>query len=479
MIWAEYRGYLAIMVAELRVFVLLLTLSTCFGCGAKKVFDGFMGAGVDNSIPPSALVDFTETTRLDELWSRDVVDGTNELFIKLVPAILNDKIFIADTRGNIAALYAKTGKNVWREDSDLSITGGPGADENLVMVGTDEGDVLSLSTENGDEVWRSKVSSEILSSPRESDGVVVVRTIDGKIFALDATTGERIWIYDRTVPALTLRGTSTPVIANGIIIAGFDGGRISALELKTGKLVWETKAAVSRGRSELERMVDIDAQPLIVGDAIYITTFQANVAALSLENGQILWQRDISSHAELSADAKNLYVTDEIGNVWALDRFSGTSIWKQEKLTHRHITGPAILGDRIVVGDFEGYLHWLDKETGDISARTQIDKAAILTQPIVENNILFAYSSGGTLSAFIYEGIEPEDFTVAPVAEKEVIVEETIAPATEEEEQASTDETTEVEVSETENTDTPEEAEEESSLFGSFIDIFTGDDEEE
>ena len=466
------------MFAELRVFVLLLALSTCFGCGAKKILAGYMGAGVDNSVPPSALVDFTETTRLDELWSRDVVDGTNELFLKLVPAILNDKIFIADTRGNIAALYAKTGKNVWREDSELSITGGPGADENLVIVGTDEGDVLSLSTENGDEIWRSKVSSEILSSPRESDGVVVVRTIDGKIFALDAATGERIWIYDRTVPALTLRGTSTPVIANGMIIAGFDGGRISALELKTGKLVWETKAAVSRGRSELERMVDIDAQPLIVGEAIYITTFQANVAALSLENGQILWQRDISSHAELSADDKNLYITDEIGNVWALDRFSGTSIWKQEKLTHRQVTGPAILGDKIVVGDFEGYLHWLDKETGDLSARTQIDKAAILTQPIVANNILFAYSSGGTLSAFIYEGIEPEDFEVAAAPEKETIVEEEIAPTTEED-QVSVEETTETEISETKNTGTPEEAEEESSLFGSFIDIFTGDDEEE
>jgi outer membrane protein assembly factor BamB len=444
-----------------RVFVLLFFLSTCLGCGAKKILDGYMGAGVDNSEPPSELVDFSETTRLTNVWSQNVGKGTDELFIKLVPAILDDKIFIADTRGNISGLYANTGKDVWHNDSELSITGGPGADANLVMVGTSEGEVLSLSAETGEEIWRSTVSSEILSSPKEADGVVIVRTIDGKIFALDTTTGERLWIYDRTVPALTLRGTSTPVIANGLVIAGFDGGRVTSLELKTGKLIWEAKVAVSSGRSELERMVDIDAQPLIVGDAIYVTTFQANVTALSLQSGQILWQRDISSHAELGSDAQNLYVTDESGNVWALDRFSGTSIWKQEQLTHRQVTGPAVFGDRVIVGDFEGYLHWLDKATGDITARVQIDSAPILTQPIVSNDILFAYSSGGTLSAYTYFGIEPKDLPKPIVKEEPEQV------------------TTEEKVSETEVSEAPVEAEEESSFFGSFIDIFTGGDDEE
>lgn len=470
MIWAEFNLF-----TSFRVFVLLFLLSTCLGCGAKKILAGYMGAGTDNSEPPSELVDFAKTTRLHNVWSENVGKGTDELFIKLVPAILNDKIFIADTRGNIAALYANTGKNAWHNDSELSITGGPGADANLVMVGTSEGEVLSLSAETGEEIWRSTVSSEILSSPKESDGVVIVRTIDGKIFALDATSGERLWIYDRTVPALTLRGTSTPVIARGLVVAGFDGGRVTTLELKTGKLIWETKVAVSRGRSELERMVDIDAQPLIVGDAIYVTTFQANVSAISLENGQILWQRDISSHTELGADTKNLYVTDETGNVWALDRFSGASIWKQEKLIHRKITGPAILGDRIVVGDLEGYLHWLDKATGDITARTQIDSDAILTQPIVSNNILFAYSSGGTLSAYTYEGLEASEFPI------KAIVEET-TPEIKEPEPVSIEEISETTVTETPETEVsqaPEEAEEKGSLFGRFLDIFTGDDDEE
>lgn len=396
------------MFSSLRIFFLLIVVSTSFGCGAKKAINNFMAGGDDNSEPPTELSDFVESTQLNKVWSENVGKGTDELFIKLVPAVLDDKIFIADTRGNIEGLYADTGKNIWKNKSKLSITGGPGADGDLVMVGTSEGEVLCLSAETGEELWRSTVSSEILSSPVESDGVVVIRTIDGKIFALSATDGKRLWVYDRTVPALTLRGTSTPVISNGLIIAGFDGGRLTALELKTGKLVWETKVAISRGRSELERMVDIDAQPLVVDDIIYVTTFQANVSALALDSGTILWQRDISSHSELAVNYSNLYVTEENGHVWAIDRFSGTSIWEQDKLAHRKLSGPAVLGERVVIGDFEGYLHWLDESTGAISGRVKIDDQPILTQPIISNETLFAYSSGGKLAAYTYEGFEPE-----------------------------------------------------------------------
>ena len=452
------------MFTSFRAFLLLAIVSTCLGCGAKQYVSQMMG-GVDNTEPPSPLVDFIETAKINTLWSDDVGKGTDELFIKLVPAVLENQVYIADTSGNIAALDSTTGKSLWRKDSDLSITGGPGADINLVMVGTSEGEVLSLSAETGEEVWRSTVSSEILSSPREAEDIVIVRTIDGKIFALDGNTGERLWVYDRTVPALTLRGTSTPVIANGIVIAGFDGGRVTALDLKTGKLAWETRVAISRGRSELERMVDIDTQPLIMGDVIYITTFQANVAALALETGQILWQRDISSHTEIGADGSNLYVTDEKGHVWALDRFSGASIWKQEKLQARKTTGPAVLGDKVVVGDLEGYLHWMDKATGDFVARTRVSDEALLVKPIVDNDILFAYSSDGTLAAYTYFDMDIKDIPVKPV-EKEV-VEETVTETTEQQSETVTEETEAA------------KQEKEKSTFGRFLEIFTGDPDEE
>jgi len=442
--------------STLRALVLLIIFSICLGCGAKQVVKDIFASDDDNSEPPSILVDIIATAELNKVWSENIGKGTDELFIKLTPVVMGEHVFIADTRGEIVALFADTGKIVWENDSELPITGGPGADENLVLIGTSEGDVLALESELGKEAWRAKVSSEILSPPRESDGVIIIRTIDGKIFALDAESGNRLWIYDRTVPNLTLRGTSTPVVANNLVIAGFDSGRLTALELKTGKLIWETKVAIPRGRSQLERMVDIDSQPLILDDIIYVTTFQANVSALSLDSGQVLWQRDISSHSELSVDTEYLYVSDHLGNVWALDRFSGRSIWKQEKLAHRKITGPAVLGDKVIVGDLEGYLHWLDKKTGDFAARVKVEEDPILTKPIVANRMLYAYSSGGRLVAYTYKNNE-----VTGRPNKAIVV---VEDGDTKERIKSDDKFVEKET---------------SSFLGGFLDIFSSNDEKE
>ncbi len=398
--------------SSIRAIFILAVLLLGSACGAKQYVSELVG-GVDNTEPPTPLVDFITTANISRLWSENVGRGTDELYIKLVPAIMDGRVVVADTNGNISAFDSVSGDSLWRAKSKLPITGGPGADFSIIMVGTSEGEVVTFLPSTGERLWTARVSSEILSSPRESDNIIIVRTIDGKIFALEATTGERLWVYDRTVPALTLRGTSTPVIAGNTVIAGFDGGRVTALELKTGKLIWETKAAISRGRSELERMVDIDAKPLIFDDAIYVATFQSNVSAISLDTGQTLWKRDIASHSELSADGSYLFLTDDEGNVWALDRFSGSSIWKQEKLLHRNPTGPAVIGDKVVVGDSEGYLHWMDRTSGDFVARTSMSDSAILVQPTVSENVVYAYASDGKLSAFTYTDKDIKDIPSA------------------------------------------------------------------
>ena len=461
---------------KLNILILCLIFAISTGCGVKQTVSEYFG-GKDNTVPPSPLVNFIETAKLNKVWLQNTGKGANDSFTKITPTILDEQIFIADPKGNIAALTIKTGDFIWRNDSRLSITGGPGAGSSLVLVGTSEGEILALSRNTGNEAWRTKVSSEVLSSPREADGVVVVKTIDGKIFALDAIDGKHLWIYDRSVPALSLRGTSTPVITNGLVITGFDGGRLAVIELKTGKLVWEKKVALSRGRNELERMVDIDAQPLVIEKIIYVTTFQANVSALSLETGQILWQREISSHSELSADGKNIFLTEDNGSVWALNRFTGASVWKQEKLANRQVTGPAILGDKVIVCDVEGYMHWLDKETGDFAVRTRIGNDPILTQPINSNDILFVYSNSGALSAYTYKNNE-EKYLTKELENKKSVSEETISAdkknAYERSRRVSIEKNSNKEI--TENTE--KESEDEDSLFGRFLNIFSDDSEE-
>ena len=387
------------MQSSARYLLFALTLVLLSGCGTKNYVKNLFG-GEDNSDPPTPLVEIETLVEIIKLWSKDTGKGSTKQFLKLTPSHIQGKVFVADVRGNLLAIDATSGNTLWENDADLSITGGPGSSKTHTMIGSEEGDVLAYASDNGDFLWQAKVSSEVLAAPQEAYGIVVVRTVDGKIFGLDANDGSRLWIYDRTVPALTLRGTSNPVITGDVVIAGFDGGRLAAIELHTGKLIWETSISLASGRSQLERMVDIDSDPVIIGNDIYVATFQGRLASVALENGRITWTRDISSYAGLTSDGNNIYITDDQSHVWALERSSGNSIWKQENLFARQVTAPATIGDLVVVGDLEGYLHWMDKSSGQFVARTQVSKNPILAPPVAVEDIIYAYSSDGTLSAY-------------------------------------------------------------------------------
>jgi len=379
--------------------LILLSGVLLSGCGTVK---NMFGSGEDNTIPPTPLVEIETLAEIIKLWERDTGKGSTKQYLKLTPSHIQGRVFVADTRGNLTAIDATTGNTLWKNDADMNITGGPGSSEALTMIGSDNGDVLAYASESGEFLWQAKVSSEVLAAPQEAYGVVVARTIDGKVFGLDANDGGRLWVYDRTVPALTLRGTSNPVITGDIVIAGFDGGRISAIELHTGKLIWETSVSLASGRSQLERMVDIDSEPVIIGNDIYVATFQGRLASVALENGRIIWTRDISSYAGLTVDENNIYITDDQSYIWALERSTGNSVWKQESLFARRVTAPATIGELVVVGDLEGYLHWMDKGNGEFVARTQFSKNPIMAPPVAVEDIVYAYSKDGTLGAFTY-----------------------------------------------------------------------------
>ena len=399
-------------------FIILAVLSVLFGCAATEKVTNYFKGGSDNAEPPNPLVEFRQLVSVIELWKKNNGVGTDEQYLKLAPVIVNQRLYVADSAGNVGAMDAINGKRLWQKKisasesvdgksgwfrgGNIHITGGPGYGENTLMIGSQEGEVISLSAENGSELWRTRVSSEILSPPQRAADVAIVRTIDGKVFGIDANKGRRLWIYDRTVPPLTLRGTSTPAIDSGIVVAGFDGGKMAALDVRTGKLLWETSIAAARGRSELERMVDIDSEPIIVDGVVYIATFQGHVAAVQLETGRILWSNDLSSYAGFSVDEQSIYVTDEDSHVWALDRINGTILWEQENLHARAVTAPGAVGDQIVVGDLEGYLHWINKKTGEFSARLRLCRKPVIAKPIVVGKIVYAYCSDGKLAAYTY-----------------------------------------------------------------------------
>ncbi len=356
-----------------------------------------MFGGQDNTEPPAPLVEFIPTLTLKTVWTADTGGGTDSSELKLAPIVDKGRLFTASPQGHLRAFNLNDGTLLWEQQIDAPISGGPGVGEGLVLLGSQKGDVIARTETDGSQQWRAKVSSEVLSVPRISQGVVVVRTVDEKLFALDSQTGNSLWVYEPArVPLLTLRGTSSPVITDGVIIAGFDNGKIVLLELHTGKVIWEFPVAQPRGRSELERMVDIDAEPLVVDNMIYVTSYQGRTLAIE-KNQNLLWERKLSSYAGLGIDADYVYVSDTQSHVWALDRYTGEYWWKQDKLQARNLTAPVSIGNYVVVGDLEGYLHWMRRDNGQFVTRHRIGKASIIVPPLVVDDMLVATNSDGQI----------------------------------------------------------------------------------
>jgi outer membrane protein assembly factor BamB len=382
----------------MRLIALALTGLLLAGCGTFA--DPTEWFGEDAADLPSPLVEVENRAQAQRLWSRDVGSGTDEQRLNLEPIVASGVLYVADADGRVLALDAQTGRNLWSVDLDLPVSGGPGVGQGMVLVGTSDGELIALGESDGALRWSAQLSSEILSVPRASDGVVVVRTNDGKLFGLEATNGNERWRYEREVPVLTLRGTGSPVVVGGAAYFGMSGGRLVALRIDTGGLLWDTSVTVPSGRSELERLADIDGDPLVFGGGVFVATYQGEVAAAEQRSGRLAWRRKLSAYSAMATDGRRLYVSDAEGVVWALDVRSGTAVWSQEALKFRRLSDAQVLGNYVVVGDFEGYLHWIERDSGELAGRSRVGSAPITTGMHVADDVLFVQGDDGDLAAF-------------------------------------------------------------------------------
>ena len=372
-------------------FTALLAVLALSGCGAFR--------GEENTLPPVELEELRPTIGVETAWSGQAASGTGGRHLELHPAAAGGRVFVAGHDGDVAAYDALTGKRIWEADTGVPVHGGPGVGSGLVVVGGSDGDVVALAGADGSVVWRARVSSEVLSAPAVGERIVVVRTTDGKLFGLGTVGGERIWVYDHAVPVLTQRGTGSPVIAGEVVVAGFDSGRLAALSPADGRLAWESRIAAPTGRTELERIVDVDADPLVSDGVVYAVTVQGPVTALDLHTGRLLWQHDMSSHTGVAAGRRLLYVTDGEGRVWALDRDSGEWRWRQDGLERRGVTRPVEFGEYVVVADFEGYVHWLSIDDGRFVARVRTGGGAVSAPPVAAEAAVYVLDVNGRLTA--------------------------------------------------------------------------------
>jgi outer membrane protein assembly factor BamB len=280
------------------------------------------------------------------------------------------------------------------------LAAGPGFGGGVLVFGTNDGDLITLEAETGAERWRLQVGGEVLAPPAIGSGVVVLRTVDGRLRGYSLLDGRLLWTVENAVPSLTLRGNTAPIISGNAVVAGFDNGRLGVYELATGETRWEAPLTTPSGRSELERIVDISAGLAVVGSNVYAVGYHGRAVAVALETGALLWQQELSSYAGLGASFSAVYVADELSQVVALDRDGGTPLWTQPALRLRDITAPTFYRGTVVVGDLEGYLHWLDADDGHFVARERIAPQQIGNSPLVVGDHVYAQADDGTVAAY-------------------------------------------------------------------------------
>jgi outer membrane protein assembly factor BamB len=326
--------------------------------------------------------------------------GADGQTLKLTPAIGAGKIIAADREGTVQARDAKSGNLIWEVETGIPFSGGPSLGAGRIILGSSKAKVVALNSENGEQLWENTVSSEILVVPVIVKSTVIVRTTAGEIVALDERTGKRLWSYEHAVPALSIRGTGAPLVVDDKVIVGYDNGKLVALQLNNGKYVWEATIAMPKGRSEIERLVDLDVDPIEADGTIYIAAYNGGVSAVSADTGEVLWHRDnFSSHTGLAFDNSHLYMTDLSSQVLQLEQKRGGGLWKQSELSHRKLTAPTLYQNYVVVGDYNGYVHWLSNRDGRLLGRVQISDSGIDIKPIVADGIVYVYAKDGTLAA--------------------------------------------------------------------------------
>jgi outer membrane protein assembly factor BamB len=372
-----------------RAFAIIAALGVLAACDKDKDPD-----------PPAELTDVVAKRKVGRIWSQGLGGDSERLRLALRPAFAEGFVYAASHDGEVIALGADTGRRNWSVKTKLPLSAGPDVGAGIVVLGSSDGDVIALDAATGAQRWRKSVSSEVLAQPLVTGDVVVVRTVDGHIEGLSVTDGATRWSVDEAVPRLTLRGTAAPVLAGDRIVAGFDSGKVLAIDPRSGEVLWNTIVNAPGGRTELERLADIDAPPRVVGDDIFVVGFQGRVAMLALDSGQIWWARDASSYRGFAMDETNLYLTNADSVVIAMRRNDGSVQWEQPALRRRGLTAPALDGDALVVGDFEGYLHWLDKATGEIVARQKTDGERITNAAVVADGRTFVQTDSGKLLAF-------------------------------------------------------------------------------
>lgn len=380
------------------ITVALLIAAALSGCGTlSQMTTAVIPAKTEN--PPKALKEIKASVSVRTLWEANTGSGSGKDYVRIHPSVDDSAVLVAG--GRSASAWNKTnGERIWQTTLDGDVTGGVSGGAGSVFLGTGNGHAIALERQTGKILWSTPLGSEVLAASVPNNGIVVFRTSNGGLHGLSTQSGQILWQDGRKSPTLSLRGASTPIVVGGMVIVGFDNGVVTAFDMQNGKGLWEVTLSVPRGSSDLDRMTDVDGEMKALGEALFIASYNGRIAGINMRDGSVAWAAPYSSYTGVDADPNGLYTSSDTGDLWKLEPLSGNPVWKMDDLQRRQPTAPTLLGQYLVIGDYRGYLHWVNTSNGQIAARTQGDKTGYTVAPVNDGNTVYTLGKSGLLSAF-------------------------------------------------------------------------------
>ncbi|MEA1890879.1 MAG: outer membrane protein assembly factor BamB [Pseudomonadota bacterium] len=382
---------------KVKIFILIQLMFFVAGCSTVKgVIPGI--GNKDDEAEPAELETFAEKVKLQRTWkasSGKIIKNNKQI----QPILVDTTLYTASSDGVITAFEADSGKQLWRRKLKIALSAGIGYGDGLLLAGTENGEVVALYASNGNPAWVGEVKGGVLASPEGGQNIVVVPTSGNQLVGLSATDGSLVWNLQESTPRLLLRGRGRPLVVSDVVFAGFDNGKIILIRLDNGQRLWDVRVGDAIGKTEIERLADVDAKPIIINETVYTAAYQSRVIAINAPTADMLWENKISTNKDMDVDKMHLYVIGEDDVIFAINLKTGETVWEQDRLTHRGLTSPAVLGDYVLTGDKTGYLHVLEASTGEIVGRVKTG-AEFIAQPVTRGLSAWIQSIDGDVYAW-------------------------------------------------------------------------------
>jgi len=368
----------------LNFFMVIFTASLLSSCSSLSSLQFWQGEKDEYELDePRKLENISNNKKIITNW--DISFTGENLLGNFIPSFAGDSIYFADSSGNIKSINSISGSINWKKEVSLLSTG-ISAGFGILIVADIDGNVIALDQNNGTKLWTSNVKGEVLAPAAVDAKFIIVKTGSGELIALNKDSGEIEWSYRSKLPALTIRGSSSPVIDNNMVYATFDNGRLGVFELDSGYPVWDGAISYVSGSSELENLIDSDSSPVIEGGLVFTTSYQGNINIFDIAQKRSVWQSESSSFYSPLLLRGLIILVEANSNLKTFFSKNLEKSWSSNEYLNRSLSNPSSFNGFLLVGDFEGYIHIIDPLNGQTVARKKISRKPIMKLISRSNN---------------------------------------------------------------------------------------------